>query len=63
MLDGSLLDDENLDRWVEANVELLSGGLYRGGRRADREVEFDPAGRAAPAGFTCRRARGPTPSS
>jgi AcrR family transcriptional regulator len=29
-LDGSLLDDENLDRWVEANVELLERGLYRG---------------------------------
>jgi hypothetical protein len=26
---GSLLDDENLDRWVEANVELLRRGLYR----------------------------------
>jgi AcrR family transcriptional regulator len=29
VLEGSLLDGENLDRWVEANVELLRGGLYR----------------------------------
>ncbi len=28
-LDGSLLVDENLGRWVEANVELLERGLYR----------------------------------
>jgi AcrR family transcriptional regulator len=28
-LGGSLLDDENLDRWVEANVDLLERGLYR----------------------------------
>lgn len=30
-LDGSLLDEGNLERWVEANVELLEGGLYRDG--------------------------------
>jgi AcrR family transcriptional regulator len=29
VLDGSLLQEDNLDRWVEANVELLKGGLYR----------------------------------
>jgi AcrR family transcriptional regulator len=29
-LGGSLLDDENLERWVGANVELLESGLYRG---------------------------------
>lgn len=29
VLGGSLLDEENLDRWVEANVELLEKGLYR----------------------------------
>jgi AcrR family transcriptional regulator len=29
VLDGSLLEGENLDRWVEANVELLTRGLYR----------------------------------
>lgn len=29
VLDGSLLEEENLERWVEANVELLKGGLYR----------------------------------
>ena len=29
VLGGSLLDDETLDRWVAANVELLQGGLYR----------------------------------
>ena len=28
-LGGSLLDREQLDRWVDANVELLKGGLYR----------------------------------
>jgi hypothetical protein len=28
-LEGSLLDPANLDRWVDANVELLRGGLYR----------------------------------
>jgi AcrR family transcriptional regulator len=28
-LDGSLLAEENLDRWVMANVELLGKGLYR----------------------------------
>jgi AcrR family transcriptional regulator len=28
-LDGSLLDEAILDRWVTANVELLRGGLYR----------------------------------
>jgi TetR/AcrR family transcriptional regulator, regulator of cefoperazone and chloramphenicol sensitivity len=28
-LDGSLLDEATLDRWVAANVELLKGGLYR----------------------------------
>jgi AcrR family transcriptional regulator len=27
-LGGSLLDPEQLDRWVEANVELLKGGVY-----------------------------------
>jgi hypothetical protein len=26
---GSLLEPENLDRWVEANVELFERGLYR----------------------------------
>lgn len=30
-LAGSLLDEENLRRWVEANVELFEGGLYRDG--------------------------------
>lgn len=30
-LDGSLLDEENLGRWVEANVELFEAGLYRDG--------------------------------
>jgi len=29
VLNGPLLDGENLDRWVTANVELLEGGLYR----------------------------------
>jgi len=29
VLGGSLLDDENLERWVAANVELLERGLYR----------------------------------
>jgi AcrR family transcriptional regulator len=29
-LGGSLLDGDNLDRWVDANVELLERGLYRG---------------------------------
>ncbi|HXS46048.1 MAG TPA: TetR/AcrR family transcriptional regulator [Solirubrobacterales bacterium] len=28
-LDGSLLEDAILDRWVTANVELLGEGLYR----------------------------------
>ena len=28
-LGGSLLDDDNLERWVSANVELLERGLYR----------------------------------
>lgn len=28
-LDGELLEEENLSRWVEANVELLERGLYR----------------------------------
>ncbi len=28
-LDGSLLDPENLESWVSANVELLEGGIYR----------------------------------
>lgn len=28
-LEGSLLDDATLDRWVAANVELLKEGLYR----------------------------------
>lgn len=28
-LDGSLLDDAILDRWVTANVELLKEGLYK----------------------------------
>jgi AcrR family transcriptional regulator len=32
-LEGSLLDEENLGRWVEANVELLRDGLYRWARR------------------------------
>ena len=31
VLDGSLLQEDNLERWVEANVELLKGGLYRDG--------------------------------
>jgi AcrR family transcriptional regulator len=30
-LGGSLLDEDNLRRWVEANVELFRGGLYRDG--------------------------------
>jgi AcrR family transcriptional regulator len=29
-LDGPLLDPVRLDRWVEANVDLLERGLYRG---------------------------------
>lgn len=29
VLEGSLLAEDNLGRWVEANVELLRGGLYR----------------------------------
>jgi AcrR family transcriptional regulator len=29
VLGGSLLDGDNLSRWVDANVELLEGGLYR----------------------------------
>jgi AcrR family transcriptional regulator len=29
VLGGPLLDKENLDRWVAANVELLEKGLYR----------------------------------
>lgn len=29
VLDGPLLDERNLERWVEANVKLLEGGLYR----------------------------------
>ncbi len=29
VLDGSLLDEPNLRRWVEANVSLLEQGLYR----------------------------------
>ncbi len=29
VLGGSLLHGENLDRWVDANVELLQRGLYR----------------------------------
>ncbi|HXR61116.1 MAG TPA: helix-turn-helix domain-containing protein [Solirubrobacterales bacterium] len=28
-LGSPLLEEEQLDRWVEANVELLKGGLYR----------------------------------
>ncbi len=28
-LDGGLLDDENLTRWVDANIDLLERGLYR----------------------------------
>ncbi len=28
-LGGSLLDGDNLERWVRANTELLEGGLYR----------------------------------
>jgi len=28
-LDGSLLEEANLDRWVTANVDLLEEGLYR----------------------------------
>jgi hypothetical protein len=28
-LGGSLLAEENLSRWVRANVDLLEGGLYR----------------------------------
>lgn len=29
VLDGPLLDESNLDRWVNANVELLEKGIYR----------------------------------
>jgi hypothetical protein len=29
VLDGSLLDEPNLQRWVEANVQLLKEGIYR----------------------------------
>lgn len=28
-LDGPLLDEDQFDRWVEANVELLQEGIYR----------------------------------
>lgn len=28
-LDGSLLDEPNLDRWVDANTRLLEEGIYR----------------------------------
>jgi AcrR family transcriptional regulator len=31
VLEGPLLAEENLDRWVEANVALLREGLYRDG--------------------------------
>jgi AcrR family transcriptional regulator len=30
-LDGDLLEGRNLDRWVEANVRLLGGGVYADG--------------------------------
>lgn len=30
-LGGSLLEEDNLSRWVEANVELFEKGLYRSG--------------------------------
>jgi AcrR family transcriptional regulator len=29
VLDGSLLDEANLNRWVDANLELLTKGVYR----------------------------------
>jgi AcrR family transcriptional regulator len=29
VLEGSLLDESNLDRWVEANVHLLKEGIYK----------------------------------
>jgi len=29
VLDGALLDQDQLERWVEANVELLEQGVYR----------------------------------
>jgi AcrR family transcriptional regulator len=29
VLDGELLKEENLDRWVKANIELFRDGLYR----------------------------------
>ncbi len=29
VLDGPLLDERNLNRWVNANVELLEKGVYR----------------------------------
>jgi hypothetical protein len=29
VLGGSLLDEKNVDHWVEANTQLLKGGLYR----------------------------------
>jgi AcrR family transcriptional regulator len=29
VLDGPLLEPENQERWVEANLKLLEGGLYR----------------------------------
>lgn len=29
LIDGPLLDEGNLDRWVNANVELLKKGIYR----------------------------------
>lgn len=29
VLDGPLLDEQNLDRWVNANMKLLEKGLYR----------------------------------
>jgi AcrR family transcriptional regulator len=29
LLDGSLLDEQNLERWVTANIDLFAKGLYR----------------------------------
>ena len=29
VLDGPLLEPDNLERWVEANLKLFEGGLYR----------------------------------
>ena len=44
VIEGSLLDGENLDRWVEANVELLRAASTGDAARADRRGRV-PLGR------------------